>query len=60
MIQPLLLMLHAGGRVLEDVRTIASDKGLRTLLGIKGMPTADTIGKWMKRTGFKVSMLWKG
>jgi len=33
-IQPLLLMLHAGGRVLEDIRTIASDKGLRTLLGI--------------------------
>ena len=53
MIQPLLLMLHAGGRVLEDVRTIASDKGLRTLLGIKRMPTADTIGKWLKRTGLQ-------
>jgi len=53
MIQPLLLMLHAGGRVLEDVRTIASDKGLRTLLNIKRMPTADTIGKWLKRTGLQ-------
>ena len=52
-IQPLLLMLHAGGRVLEDIRTIASDKGLRTLLGIKRMPTADTIGKWLKRTGLQ-------
>ena len=53
MIQPLLLMLHAGGRVLEDVRTIASDKGLRTLLNIERMPTADTIGKWLKRTGLQ-------
>ncbi len=53
MIQPLLLMLHAGGRVLEDIRTIASDKGLRTLLGIKRMPTADTIGKWLKRIGLQ-------
>ena len=53
MIQPLLLMLHAGGRVLEDVRTIASDKGLRALLNIERMPTADTIGKWLKRTGLQ-------
>ncbi len=53
MIQPLLLMLHAGGRVLEDVRTITLDKGLRTLLGIQRMPTADTIGKWLKRTGLQ-------
>ncbi len=53
MIQPLLLMLHAGGRVLEDVRTIASDKGLRSLLNIERMPTADTIGKWLKRTGLQ-------
>ena len=53
MIQPLLLMLHAGGRVLEDVRTIASDKGLRALLNITRIPTADTIGKWLKRTGLQ-------
>ena len=52
-IQPLLLMLHAGGRVLEDIRTIASDKGLRSLLGIKHIPTADTVGKWLKRTGLQ-------
>lgn len=39
--------------MLEDLRTITSDKGLRTLLGIKRMPTADTVGKWLKRTGLQ-------
>ena len=48
-IQPLLLMLHGGGRYLEDIRMIDSDRALRTLLGIKSVPTADSIGKWLKR-----------
>jgi hypothetical protein len=48
-IQPLLLMLHSGGRYLEDIRMIDSDKALRTLLGMKNIPTADSIGKWLKR-----------
>jgi hypothetical protein len=49
-IQPLLLMLHSGGRYLEDIRMIASDKALCTLLGIKSVPVADSIGKWLKRS----------
>ena len=48
-IQPLLLMLHSGGRYLEDIRMIASDKALCTLLGMKKVPVADSIGKWLKR-----------
>jgi len=48
-IQPLLLMLHSGGRYLEDVRMIDSDKALRELLDMKKIPTADGIGKWLKR-----------
>jgi hypothetical protein len=48
-IQPLMLMLHSGGRYLEDIRMINSDKALRTLLGMKNIPTADSIGKWLKR-----------
>ena len=48
-IQPLLLMLHSGGRYLEDIRMIASDKGLCRLLGIKKVPVADSMGKWLKR-----------
>jgi hypothetical protein len=42
-------MLHSGGRYLEDIRMINSDKALRTLLGMKNVPTADSIGKWLKR-----------
>jgi len=50
-IQPLILMMHAGGRSLEDVRTIASDKAIREILSIKNVPKADSIGKWLKRHG---------
>jgi hypothetical protein len=48
-IQPLLLMLHSGGKYLEDIRMIAHDQALQMLLGIKHIPTADTAGKWLKR-----------
>ena len=48
-IQSLILMLHSGGRYLEDIRIINSDKALRELLGMRNVPTADSIGKWLKR-----------
>jgi len=48
-IQPLLLMLHSGGRYLEDIRMIDSDRALCKLLDMKKIPTADSIGKWLKR-----------
>ena len=48
-IHPLLLMLHSGGKYLEDVRMIASDKALCDLLSLKKVPAADSIGKWLKR-----------
>ena len=50
-IQSLILMLHSGGRALEDLRTIASDIAMRDILKMKDVPTADTTGKWMKRHG---------
>lgn len=50
-LQPLLLMLHGGGRFLEDVRTIKEDQAMRDLLKMERVPTADGIGKWLKRTG---------
>jgi len=49
-IHPILLMLHSGGRYLEDVRMISSDNALRELLHVKKVPTADSIGKWLKRS----------
>ena len=50
-VQPLLLMLHGGGRALEDLRKIAADRGLLKLLGVRGTPSSDATGDWMRRHG---------
>ena len=50
-IQPLLLMLHSGGRSLDDIRMIQSDTAMKEVLHIKNVPTADGTGKWLKRHG---------
>lgn len=48
-IQPLLLMLHSGGRSLDELRMIQTDKAMQEVLHIKNVPTADSTGKWIKR-----------
>lgn len=48
---PLLLMLHGGGRTLEDLRQIRADEGLRELLGMEGVPSSDATGDWLRRMG---------
>ena len=50
-IVPLLLMLHGGGRSLEDLRQVREDKGLRELLGLEEMPSSDATGDWSRRMG---------
>lgn len=50
-IQPLLLMLHSGGRSLDDLRMVQTDKAMQEVLHIKKVPTADSTGKWIKRHG---------
>lgn len=50
-IYPLVLMLHSGGRVLDDIREIKLDKALKQSLNIKNIPTSSAIVKWLKRTG---------
>jgi len=50
-LQPLLLMLHSGGHSFEDIRMIEADKAIKEVLHINKVPTADTIGKWLKRHG---------
>jgi len=50
-IQSLLLMLHSGGKSLDDIRVIKEDNAMRTLLKMKNIPTADATGKWLKRHG---------
>jgi hypothetical protein len=46
---PLVLMLNGGGRSLEDSREIRSDVGLREVLPLRRMPSADATGDWLRR-----------
>jgi hypothetical protein len=48
---PLVLMLNGGGRSLEDLRQIREDDGLREVLELKRMPSADASGDWLRRGG---------
>ena len=50
-IEPLLLMLHGGGRSLEDLRKIRMDVGLCQILKIDTMPSSDATGSWLRRMG---------
>lgn len=49
-VSSLVMMLHAGGQYLEDVRLLRDDAGLSKLLGFK-VPSADAVGDWLRRTG---------
>lgn len=51
LVLPLLLMLHGGGRALEDLRQIRADSGLRELLGLSRMRSSDATGDWLRRMG---------
>lgn len=50
-VEPLLLMLHGGGRTLEDIRVIRNDRALCELMGIEEIPSSDATGDWMRRQG---------
>ena len=50
-IYPLMLMLHGGGRSLEDLRQIREDAGLREVLELKQMGSSDATGDWLRRSG---------
>jgi len=50
-VEPIMLMLHGGGRTLEDLRVIRNDVALCELLGIDEIPSSDAAGDWMRRKG---------
>ena len=50
-IYPLILMLHSGGRVLDDMKEIRLDEALKTLLKIENIPTAGAVTKYLHRHG---------
>jgi len=49
-VQSLVLMLHGGGRSLEDLRILSLDDGLKPLLGMR-VPSPDAMGNWLRRMG---------
>jgi len=49
-VQSLILMLHGGGRSLEDMRILSNDAGLKPLLGMT-VPSSDAMGNWLRRMG---------
>jgi hypothetical protein len=48
---PLIMMLHGGGKTLEDLRELKGEISLRKLLDIDEMPAACTVGDWLRRMG---------
>lgn len=48
---PLILMLNSNGRSLEDIRIIRNCTGLRKILPLKRVPSADRIGEWLRKVG---------
>lgn len=50
-VMPLVLMLHGGGKKLEDLREIKGEVSLRELLEMKEMPASSTVGDWLRRMG---------
>jgi len=48
---PILLMLHGGGRALEDLRELRAEVTLQKLLKIGDLPASCTVGDWLRRMG---------
>src|SRR2546426_4697763 len=50
-VQPLVWMLHAGGRRLEDLRELRGEHEVLEQLGLEAVPDAGTVGDWLRRQG---------
>lgn len=50
-VRPLVWMLHAGGRRLEDVRELQAEQEVLAHLGLKELPSTDATGDWLRRMG---------
>ena len=46
-----VMLLNEGGRCLEDVRHLHSERALLSLLGMARIPSADAMGDWLRRMG---------
>lgn len=50
-VQPLVWMLHVGGRRLEDLRELRAEREVLERLGLEAVPDAGTVGDWLRRQG---------
>ncbi|HYN25777.1 MAG TPA: IS1380 family transposase [Pyrinomonadaceae bacterium] len=50
-LRPLMWLLHAGGRRLEDVRELRAEQGVLAQMGLERLPSTDAIGDWLRRQG---------
>jgi hypothetical protein len=50
-VMPLILMLHGGGKTLEDLRELKGEVSLRQLMDMEEMPASCTVGDWLRRMG---------
>jgi len=50
-IRPVVLVLQGGGDNLTDIKMIAEDKALRSLCGLRRIPSESTLGDLLRRAG---------
>ena len=50
-VMPLILMLHDGGKTLEDLREIKGEVSLCKLIDMEGMPASCMVDDWLRRMG---------
>ena len=50
-VQTFILMQHEGSFHLDDVRHLSDDSALRTVLDLKNVPQACTLGAWLRKMG---------
>lgn len=50
-VMPLIIMLHGGGKKLEDLRELRGEVSLCQLMDMEEMPASCTVGDWLRRMG---------
>jgi hypothetical protein len=55
-VMSILLMLHGGGKALDDLRELQAEVSLRKLLRMKQLPDSTMVGDWLRRMG----AVWRG
>ena len=47
----IIMMLHIGGKYIEDVRLVDRDPVLKSILGLKNIPASSSVGDWLYKIG---------